>query len=42
MKPIYLIEITSINDQKISETTPRTFAAVTASPCSGKNDSRMA
>jgi len=42
MKPRYFTEITSTSDQKTSERTPSTSSVLTASPCSGMNDSRTA
>jgi hypothetical protein len=42
MNTRYLIEMTSIRDQKIRESTPRMFSGLAAIPCSGRNEKRTA
>ena len=41
-KPTYLIVMTTTSDQKTSESTPRTFASVGATPCAPPKHSRIA
>jgi hypothetical protein len=42
MNTRYLMEMTSMSDQKIRDSTPRMFTGVVAMPCSGRNAKRTA